>query len=86
MSTIYIYIYIVDKFTYFESSISSTENDINLCLAKAWTAIDNLSLIWKSDLFDKIKRNFFQAVVVSVLLYRYTITGKKLDSNCTKIL
>ena len=28
-------------------------------LAKAWTAIDRLSIIWKSDLTDKIKRSFF---------------------------
>ena len=50
---------LVDKFTYLESSISSTENNINTWLAKAWTAIDRLSIIWKSDLTDKIKRSFF---------------------------
>ena len=36
---------LVDKFTYFGSSISSTENDINMQLAKAWTAINKLSVI-----------------------------------------
>ena len=50
---------LVDKFTYLESSISSTEKDINTRLAKAWTANGSLSVIWKSDLTDKIKRNFF---------------------------
>ena len=45
---------------YFGSSISSTESDINIRLAKAWTASNRLSIIWKSDLSDKIKRNFFQ--------------------------
>ena len=35
-------------------------------LAKARTAIDKLSIIWKSDLSDKIKRNFFQVAVVSM--------------------
>ncbi len=30
----------------------------------AWTAIDRLSIIWKSDLTDKMKRSFFQAAVV----------------------
>ena len=30
---------IVDKFTYLGSSVSSTENDINTQLEKAWTAI-----------------------------------------------
>ena len=30
---------LVDKFTYLRSSVSSTKNDINTRLAKAWTAI-----------------------------------------------
>ena len=51
---------LVDEFTYLESRVSSTENDINTRLAKL-SAIDTLSVIWKSDLFDKIKRkeNYF---------------------------
>ncbi len=36
-------------------SVSSTETDTNTRLAKAWTAIDRLSVIWKSDLTDKMK-------------------------------
>ena len=59
----------VEKFTHLGSSVSSTETDINTRLAKAWTAIDRLSVIWKSDLTDKMKRSFFQAAVVSILLY-----------------
>ena len=27
---------------------------------KAWTAIDKLSIIWKSNLTEKMKRSFFQ--------------------------
>ena len=50
---------LVDKFTYQGNSVSSTETDINTRLAKAWTAIDRLSVIWKSYLTDKIKRIFF---------------------------
>ena len=60
---------LVDKFTYLGSSVSSTEKDIDMWLMKTWTAIDNLSVIWKSDLTDKMKRSFFQAVVVSILGY-----------------
>ena len=41
---------LVDKFTYLGSSVSSTEKDIDTRLTKAWTAIDKLSIIWKSDL------------------------------------
>ena len=39
----------VDKFSYQGSSVTSTERDINTRLGKAWTAINRLSVIWKSD-------------------------------------
>ena len=74
------------------SSVSSTEKDIETRLTKAWTAIDRLSIIWKSDLTDKMKRRFFQAAVVSILLYgctTWTLTKrlkKKLDGNNTRVL
>ena len=58
----------VEKFTYLGNSVSSTEKDIDTRLTKAWTAIDRLSIIWKSNLTDKMKRSFFQAAVVSILL------------------
>ena len=83
---------LVDKFTNLGSSVSSTKNDINTQLAKVWTAIDRLSVIWKSDLTNKIKRNFFQAAVMSILLYgctTWTLTKcieKRLDSNYTRML
>ena len=50
---------LVDNFSNKGRSLSSTLNDINTRLARAWTAIDRLSVIWKSDLTDKIKRSFF---------------------------
>ena len=59
-------------FTYLGSSVSSTEKDIDTRLTKAWTAIDEQSIIWKSDLTDKMKRSFFQAAVVSILPYGCT--------------
>ena len=83
---------LVDKFTYLGSGVSSTEKDINTRLTKAWTTIDRLSIIWKSDLTDKMKRSFFQAAVVSILLYgctTWTLTKrleKKLDGNYTRML
>ena len=49
-----------------------TEKDIDTRLTKAWTAIDRLTIIWKSNLTDKMKRSFFQAAVVSILLYGCT--------------
>ena len=47
-----------DKFTYLGSSVSSSENDVNMRLAKTRTAIDCSVIIWKSNLFDKMKLNF----------------------------
>ena len=35
---------LVDKFTYLRSSISSTKNDTNPWLAKAWTAIGHMEV------------------------------------------
>ena len=77
---------LVDKSTYLGSSVSSTR------LTKAWTAINRLLVIWKSDLTDKIKRSFFQAAIVSILLYgctTWTLTKqleKKLGGNYTRML
>ena len=45
----------VDNFGYFVSKISSNENDVNIRLAKAWTAVDRLSIIRNSDLSNKMK-------------------------------
>ena len=79
-------------FTYLGSNISSTETDINTRLVKAWTAINRHSVIWKSDMTDKMKRSFFQAAIVSILLYGCTIwtvtkrMEKKLDNNYTRKL
>ena len=55
-------------------------------------AIDSLSVIWKADLTNKIKCSFFQAAVVSILLYEcstWTLskrTEKKIDNNYRRIL
>ena len=80
---------LVDKFTYQGSSVSSIETDID---AWTWTAIDRLSVMWKSDLIDRIKRSFFQVAVVSIVLCgcaTWTLTKrkeKKLDGNYTRML
>ena len=63
---------------------------MNTRLAKAWTAINRLSVIWKSGLTDKIV--FFQAAAVSILLYgctTWTLTKrlqKKLHGSYTRML
>ena len=83
---------LVNKFTYLGSSVLSTEKYIDTRLTKAWTGIDKLSVIWKSNLTNKMKRNFFQAVVVLILLYGCTTwrltkqLEKKLYGNYTGML
>ena len=79
---------LVDKFTYLESSVSSTKTDLNMRVAKASTDIDRLPEtdlnMWLAkaltdvdrllvmNLTDEIKHNFFQAAVVLILLYGCT--------------
>ena len=81
-----------DKFTYLGRSVSSTKKDMDTQLTKAWTAIDKLSIIWKSDKTYKMKRSFFQAAVMSILLHGWTTwtltkrLEKKLDGNYTRML
>ena len=81
---IYIYIYIY--------RVSSTEKDIDTRLTKAWTAIDKLSIIWKSNLTDKMKRSFSQAALGSIQLYgctTWTLSKRlenRLDGNYTRML
>ena len=81
---------LVDKFIYLGSGVSSTEKDTGL--TKAWTAINRLSIIWKSDLTEKMKNSFFQTAVLSILLSGCTTwtlskrLEKKLDGNYTIIL
>ena len=59
---------LVDLFTYLSSNISSTESNVNRHIGKKWTAIDWLLIIWKSDLSDEMKWDFFQTMAVTVLL------------------
>ena len=83
---------LVDPFTFLSSNISSTEINVNIHIGKAWTAIDRLLIIWKSDLSNKIKWDFFQAVAMTVLLYGCTTwtlmkcMEKKPDGNYIRML
>ena len=55
---------LVDQFKYLSNNISSTESNVNVQLANMLTAIKGLLIIWKSDLSDKIKQDFFQAMAM----------------------
>ena len=77
---------LVDKFTYLGSSVESTEKDIETRLTKAWTAINRLSIIWKSDLNDKMKRSSFQAIWLHYMDANKTVgeeARRQLHKNAT---
>ena len=66
------------------------KKDIDTRLTKAWTVINSLSVIWKSDRTDKMICSFFQEAVVSIYgCTTWTLTKrleKKLDGNYKRIL
>ena len=60
----------VDDFKYLGSYIGSTEHDINIRISKAWANnLNNRNIIWKSNLIENLKINFFRAAVETVLVY-----------------
>ena len=65
---------------------------VDSTLLPRYVNLSRLSIIWKSDLTDKMKRSFFKAAVTSILLYgctTWTLTKrleKKLDGNYTRML
>ena len=71
---------LVDKFTYLQSSVLSTENDSNIWWAKAWTAIDRLSVIWRSDLIDKISSMWN----TNHLVQNLNLDNHVQDENCSQ--
>ena len=77
----------VDNYTYLGSEISSVDKEIKIRIAKSWSALDKLSSILKSNLTATLNRNFFRALVESVLLYgseAWTLTkklGRKLEEH-----
>ena len=82
----------VSSFVYLGSNIHSTNKDIEVRKAKAWSALSGLNKIWKSNLPPHLKREFFCVTVESVLLYgssTWTLTKQQtsnLDGTYTKML
>ena len=62
----------VDKFIFLDINISSTESEVTLWIGKAWTDIDSSSTMWKTDISDQTKQEFFPTVAASVQLYGCT--------------
>ena len=83
---------VVPNFKYLGAWTESTQKDINVRKALAWSACHKLKKIWKSKLPRKLKIRLFLATVESVFLYgadTWTLTktqNKKLDGTYTKML
>ena len=82
---------LVDQSAYFNSNILSTERGYQH-IAKAWIAMDWLLIIWKSNLSNKMKWNFFWVIAMSILVYGRTTwmltkhMKEKLIGNYTKMV
>ena len=59
----------VDNFKYLGSWIQSSEKDMNIRIGQAWSALNKMMKVWKSNLKNHLKVGFFRATVESVLLY-----------------
>ena len=82
----------VSHFKYLGAYVPNSLHDFNSRKALAWSAINKLERIWKSDLNKNLKIKFFRACVESILLYNsetWTLTQAmttKIDGLYTKLL
>ena len=66
--------------------------DMNIRIGQAWSALNKMMKVWKSNLKNHFKVGFFRATVESVLLYSgecWTMTGRRrngLDGTYTRML
>ncbi|XP_047486517.1 uncharacterized protein LOC125037418 [Penaeus chinensis] len=82
----------IKKIKYLGSWVDSSEKDIKIRKAQAWSATLKMNNIWKSDLPRSLKINFFRATVESIRLYgseTWTLTkslNDELDGTYTRLL
>ena len=83
---------IVPDFVYLGAWINSSERDIKIRRAKAWSACHKMKNIWNSTMSRKMKIRLFIATVESVYLYgseTWTLTlktEKELNGSYTRML
>ena len=80
------------NFQYLGSWVDDAKADMEIRIAKAWTALKRMKRVWNSNLGKELKIRFFKATVESVLLYGsecWTLTNtlsKRLDGVYTRML
>ena len=83
---------VVADFNYLGAWIASTQKDIKIRRARAWSALHSMNKVWKSAMDDNLKRRLFVTTVESVLLYgceAWSLTvkdEKALDGVYTRML
>ena len=83
---------VVKDFNYLGAWIASTQNDIRIRRARAWSALHSMNRVWKSGMNNNLKRRLFVTTVESVLLYgceawALTVKDEKaLDGVYTRML
>ena len=60
---------LVNDYKYLGSYISSYEKDFNTRKGMAWSACNDLHIIWVSDLHLNMKIDIFKTLIEPILLY-----------------
>ena len=82
----------VTNFKYLGGQMESSDKDWNYRKGMAWSALNKMSKIWKSNISQTMKRRVFSAAIESILLYNtetYTVNkafNKKLSGTHSKML
>ena len=82
----------VNDFKYLGAHVPNCMNDFNSRKSLAWSSVNKLERIWKSNISRDLKIKFFRACVESILIYNsetWTITRAmetKIDGLYTKLL
>ena len=83
---------VVEDFNYLGAWIASTQSDIRIRRARAWSALHSMNKVWRSGMNENLKRRLFVTTVESVLLYgceawALTVKDEKaLDGVYTRML
>ena len=56
-------------FKYLGSWVDTTSEDMRIRIGSAWSAMNKMDIMWKSNLRRQTKINLFRATIESVLLY-----------------
>ena len=74
---------VIDDYNYLGAWVVSTKRDAGIRRAKAWKTLHNLKKVWKSNLANQMKRQFFVATVESVKPYGSEVWNLTVQQECS---